>query len=58
MPPVSIHCECGEVVQGEDQPALLAAARRHIDARHPELVGRLSDDELLAMARDAAGGSG
>lgn len=45
-----IRCACGHVVDGTDEARLLAAAREHIDAAHPELVGRLTDEELLAMA--------
>ena len=50
MSSLVIRCECGFVVRGDDEPALLAAAREHITARHPELVGRLSDDQLRQMA--------
>jgi hypothetical protein len=45
-----IRCECGHVVHGDDEPALLAAARAHIATRHPELVDRLSDTDLRRMA--------
>jgi hypothetical protein len=47
---LTIRCRCGEVVHGEDEQTLLAAARRHVEADHPELAGRLSDEDLLAMA--------
>lgn len=47
-----IACECGQEVRGDDESALLAAAREHIAARHPELVGRLSDEDLRKMARE------
>ena len=45
-----IRCECGQVVHGDDERELLEAARRHIGERHPDLVGRLSDDDLRGMA--------
>jgi hypothetical protein len=48
-----IRCECGQVVNGGDDAALLAAARRHIEDRHPDL-GRLSDDDLRGMAEQEA----
>lgn len=47
--PHTIRCTCGHLVAAEDEARLLAAARNHIAARHPELVGRLSDAELLTM---------
>lgn len=51
MSSLSIRCECGHMVHGDDESALLAAARTHIAAEHPELVGRLSDEDLRRMAR-------
>lgn len=45
-----IRCECGQIVQADDEPALLSAAREHIADRHPELVDRLSDEDLRRMA--------
>ena len=51
MSPMLIDCECGRRLEGEDEPALLAAAHEHIAAQHPDLVGRLSDDDLRRMAR-------
>jgi predicted small metal-binding protein len=51
MPRV-IRCECGYVARGEDDEALLADAKRHIEADHVELVDQLSRDDLLAMAEE------
>ena len=48
-----INCECGEVVRGETDDDLVAAATAHIDRDHPDLVGKLSRDDLLAMAEEA-----
>jgi len=50
MPPLVIRCECGHAVRAHDEAALLVAAREHIASQHPDLVGRLSDDDLRAMA--------
>ena len=50
MCPMLIQCECGQCVEGEDEPAVLAAAHEHIAAQHPDLAGRLSDDDLRGMA--------
>ena len=47
-----IRCECGYVARGETDEELLASAERHIESDHPELVGRVSGDDLLAMAEE------
>ena len=48
-----INCECGYTVRGEDDQELLAQAQAHIQADHPDMVGKVSDDELLGMAEEA-----
>jgi hypothetical protein len=47
-----INCECGQVVRGETDDELLCAAEAHIDSDHPDLVGKISRDDLLAMAEE------
>ncbi len=47
-----IRCECGYVTRGEFDDELVAAAKRHIESEHPDLVRRISRDELLAMAEE------
>ena len=49
---LTIRCTCGHLVAGEDEAQLLAGAREHIASRHPDLVGRLSDADLLALRVD------
>lgn len=49
MPRV-INCECGLVCEGETDDELLANAERHVREQHPELEGRITRDDLLAMA--------
>jgi len=48
-----INCECGRVVRGESDEELLANAEEHVNRDHPELVGKISRDDLLAMAEEA-----
>jgi predicted small metal-binding protein len=48
-----INCECGQVVRGETDEDLLANAEAHIRRDHPELVGKISRDDLLGMAEEA-----
>ena len=47
-----IKCECGYVVRGDTEEELLASAREHIREAHPDLVGKVEDDDLLAMAEE------
>jgi len=55
---LQIRCECGQLVQADDEPALLASAHEHIRVQHPDLVGRLSDEDLRAMARQGVTAAG
>ena len=48
-----INCECGQVVRGETDDELVAATEEHVNRDHPELVGKLSRDDILAMAEAA-----
>jgi predicted small metal-binding protein len=48
-----INCECGHVVRGETDEELLANAEAHINSAHPDLVGKLSREDLLGMAEEA-----
>lgn len=45
-----INCECGQVVRGETEEELLRNAEAHIERDHPELVGKISREDLLAMS--------
>jgi predicted small metal-binding protein len=47
------NCECGRVIRGETDEELLASAQEHVDRDHPELVGKISREDLLAMAEEA-----
>ncbi len=48
-----INCECGHVVRGQTDDELVANAEAHIVEYHPDLVGKLSRDDVLAMAEEA-----
>ncbi len=48
-----INCECGRVVRGENDEELLANAEAHVNSDHPELVGKITREDLLAMAEEA-----
>lgn len=46
----SITFDDGTVVRGESDAELVRAAEAHIRGAHPTLAGRLSREEILAMA--------
>jgi predicted small metal-binding protein len=48
-----INCECGEVVRGNTDDELVAATETHIGRAHPDLVGKLSREDILGMAEEA-----
>ena len=48
-----INCECGQVVRGGNDDELVANAEAHMREAHPEMVGKVSRDDLLAMAEEA-----
>ena len=52
MPKV-INCECGEVVRADTDDELVRKVEGHVAEAHPELVGKLSRDDVLGMAEEA-----
>jgi hypothetical protein len=48
-----IRCECGFVVRGGNDEDLALNAEHHVEEHHPDLVGRISREQLLGMAEDA-----
>jgi predicted small metal-binding protein len=47
-----ITCECGYVVTGDSDDELWANAQKHIESDHPDLVGKVRREDLLAQARE------
>lgn len=48
-----INCECGETVRAETDDELVQKVERHVGEAHPELVGKMSREDVLAMAEEA-----
>jgi predicted small metal-binding protein len=48
-----INCECGYTVRGETDEELLGNAQQHMRDAHPDMVGKVSDEQLLSMAQEA-----
>ena len=47
-----INCECGRVVAADTDEELISRVEEHVGSDHPELVGKLSRDDILAMAEE------
>jgi hypothetical protein len=47
-----INCVCGIVLEAEDEDELWEKAEAHLRLDHPELVGKVSRDDLLAQAEE------
>jgi len=47
-----INCECGEVVRADGDDELVQKVERHVGEAHPELVGKMSREDVLAMAEE------
>ena len=48
-----INCECGEVVRADNNDELVHAVEKHVAEAHPDLVGKMTRDDILAMAEEA-----
>ncbi|MFL5895427.1 MAG: DUF1059 domain-containing protein [Thermoleophilaceae bacterium] len=48
----AVHCECGEVVEGETDDELVSKVEQHVQEAHPDLVGKMGREDILAMAHD------
>jgi predicted small metal-binding protein len=47
-----ITCECGQVVRGSTESEVIEGARTHIRSDHPELVDKVSEDDLRSWIED------
>ena len=47
-----INCVCGVVLEGDDDDELWEKAQAHMRADHPELVGKVSREDILAQAEE------
>jgi hypothetical protein len=49
-----INCVCGIVVEGDDDDDLCDNAQQHLMADHPDLVGKVTRDDIVAQAEELA----
>jgi hypothetical protein len=55
----TFECERdGAVIRGADDDELTANVERHVADTHPDLVGKLSRDDILAAADDTGAAPG
>jgi predicted small metal-binding protein len=45
-----INCDCGHVIQADADDELVDRAQEHIRIAHPDLAGKVTAEQLLAMA--------
>ncbi len=48
-----VNCECGELVQASTDDEVVDLVQDHVNQKHPDLVGKLSRTDILAMAEEA-----
>ena len=47
-----VHCPCGTDVEGETDVTLVENVQAHIEADHPDLVGKYSREQIVEMAHE------
>lgn len=47
-----VHCECGTDVEAESEDELVVKVEEHVAESHPEMVGKMSREQILDMAHD------
>ena len=50
--PYVINCDCDYVARGETEDELVEQLNRHIEEVHPDMVGTVSEEDMLAMAEE------
>jgi uncharacterized protein DUF1059 len=48
-----INCPCGESVTAETDDELVSGVEEHVQAKHPDMVGTMSREQILGMAVEA-----
>ena len=47
-----ITCECGAVIRAETDGEAVQGAREHMRSDHPELLDKVSDEDLLGWVEE------
>jgi hypothetical protein len=46
----NLQCPCGELITAGDEDELVEKAEAHLAAKHPDLVGEYTREQILFMA--------
>jgi predicted small metal-binding protein len=49
----TISCNCGDVIRGDTEEEVVRRAQDHIQDSHPDLAGKISAEDLSAMAEES-----
>jgi hypothetical protein len=47
-----VNCECGRVVKADTEDEIVVKVEQHVAADHPELVGKLTREDIVAMSEE------
>jgi hypothetical protein len=50
MKKIRMTCPCGETLVADDEDDLVQKASRHLEERHPHLIGVYTREHILALA--------
>ena len=45
-----VQCDCGANIRADSDDELVSKVEEHAQERHPELVGKMSREQILGMA--------
>ena len=45
-------CDCGWTARNETPAGFVAEIEAHIDETHPDMVGKLTGDDIMALAEE------
>lgn len=47
-----VHCPCGTDVEGDSDDELVGNVETHVAENHPDMVGKMSREQILEMAEE------
>ena len=47
-----VNCECGRIVKADSESEIVVKVEQHVSEDHPELVGKLTRDDIVAMSEE------
>ena len=49
----TMTCPCGQTITGESDDAFVENVNKHMEASHPEMVGKYTPEQILSRAQEA-----